>query len=324
MDIEKLLSLKPEVFLKPHLYIVKQMFPGNTAYRCGLSGGSLYKGSDRVFGSDAPGTLTGLLSRMTMYQNYWLPLKGTIYAALTIKEQLVSKPDDRLGTDYLGNPININKANQTLVRVREADFHEVLDQRGLRWHKDRKNELFVPGRKGVDELISAMRQIQGEEMYIFMENSYTTDVFYKGGSYRSATNVTDTFQKQMPPRAAAEEARVQTVTIKLSKKAIEELKSDAPAKFAQLIKIIDEVHKRPLTINLPSDTPPPSPPPSPAAETIIRIPRGEIQAILNGNKTQKQKAIENIVDKVVEKRVTRSQSRAQQPRRSVRLRDQQP
>jgi hypothetical protein len=272
MDIQKLLEMKPDVFLKPHLYIVKQDIPGNNAYRCGLSGGSLYKGSDRVFGADAPGSLTGLLSRLSMYLGFWtngLPKPyGRIYAALTIKEQLVSKPDDRLGTDYLGNPININKANQTLVRVREADFHEVLDQRGLRWDPTKKNELFVPGRKGVDELISAMRQIQGEEMYIFFENSYTTDVFYKGGSYRSATNVSNTFQKQMPPRAAAEEARVQTVTIKLSKKAIEELKSDAPAKFAQLIKIIDEVHKRPLTINLPSDSPPPSPPPSPAAETI--------------------------------------------------------
>ena len=322
MDIEKLLSLKPDVFYKPHLYIVKQDIPGNNAYRCGLSGGSLYKGSDRVFGADAPGSLTGLLSRLSMYLGFWtngLPKPyGRIYAALTIKEQLVSKPDDRLGTDYLGNPININKANQTLVRVREADFHEVLDQRGLRWDPTKKNELFVPGTKGVDELISAMRQIQGEEMYIFFENSYTTDVFYKGGSYRSATNVTDTFQKQMPPRAAAEEARVQTVTIKLSKKAIEELKSDAPAKFAQLIKIIDEVHKRPLTINLPPDTPPPSPPPSPAVETI-RIPRREIQFILNGNQVQKQQAVEKIVDQVVEKRVTRSQSRAQQPRRSARL-----
>ena len=153
-----------------------------------------------------------------------------------------------------------------------------------------------------------------------MENSYTTDLFYKGGSYRSATNVTDTFQKQMPPRAAAQEARVQTVTIKLSKKAIAELKSDAPAKFAQLIKLLDEVHRRPpLTINVPQGTPPPSPPPTPPATKTIRIPRDRIQAILNGNKTQKQKAIEKIVEQVVDKRVTRSQSAAVQPRRSARL-----
>ena len=101
MDIEKLISMKPDVFFRPHLYIVKQMFQGNTAFRCGMAGGSLYKGADRPYGSEAQGNLTGLLSRMTMYQNYWLPLKGTIFAALTIKEQLVSKPDDRLGTCLL-------------------------------------------------------------------------------------------------------------------------------------------------------------------------------------------------------------------------------
>ena len=317
MDIEKFLELKPEVFYKPHLYIVKQMFQGNTAYRCGLSGGSLFKGADRVFGADTPGSLTGLLSRMTMYQNYWLPLKGTIYAALTIKEQLVSKPDDRLGTDYLGNSININRANQTLVRIREADFHEVLDKRGFRWQKDRKNELFVPGRKGVEELISAMRQIQGEEMYIFMENSYTTDMLYKGGSPKAATFVTDTFQKQMPPRTSAQEARVQTITIKLSKKAIEELKSSAPTKFAQLIRILDEA-RLPKQKKGPSDTPPPS---DRRSIETIRIPRRQIDAIRDGNTQQKEKGIEKILEKIeLDKRVTRSQTKAAaQPRRSARL-----
>ena len=81
------------------------------------------------------------------YMGFWTPLKGTIYAALRIKAQLVAKPDQRLGTDYLGNAININQANQTLVRIRERDFHDVLDSRGLRWDRERKNELFVPGKK---------------------------------------------------------------------------------------------------------------------------------------------------------------------------------
>ena len=45
---------------------------------------------------------------------FWTPLKGTIYAALRIKAQLVAKPDQRLGEDYLGNPININQANHIL------------------------------------------------------------------------------------------------------------------------------------------------------------------------------------------------------------------
>ena len=149
MDIDVFLKQKPQWAYQPCLYIVKQMFEGNNAYRCGLSGGLQFKDSDRVYGADRPGSLSGLLSRMSMYMGFWTPLKGTIYAALRIKAQLVAKPDQRLGTDYLGNAININQSNQTLVRIRERDFHDVLDSRGLRWDKERKNELFVPGRKGV-------------------------------------------------------------------------------------------------------------------------------------------------------------------------------
>ena len=159
------------------------MFEGNNAYRCGLSGGLQFKDSDRVYGADRPGSLSGLLSRMSMYMGFWTPLKGTIYAALRIKAQLVAKPDQRLGTDYLGNAININQANQTLLRIRERNFHDVLDSRGLRWDRERKNELFVPGKKGVIELIAAMRQVKGEEMYIFSEDgflvsAYKRDCFY--------------------------------------------------------------------------------------------------------------------------------------------------
>ena len=238
MDIEQFLKLKPSWAYQPCLYIVKQMFEGNNAYRCGLSGGLQFKDSDRVYGADKPGSLSGLLSRMSMYMGFWTPLKGTIYACLRIKAQLVAKPDQRLGSDYLGNPININQGNQTLVRIRERDFHDVLDSRGLRWDKERKNELFVPGKKGVIELIAAMRQVKGEEMYIFSDKGPVEDVFYRGGSERKSMTVINTFQKQMQPREAAFEARAQSITIKLSQKAIEELKADSPAKFAQLIKLI--------------------------------------------------------------------------------------
>jgi hypothetical protein len=312
MDIEMFLKEKPSWAYQPCLYIVKQMFEGNNAYRCGLSGGLQFKDSDRVYGSDRPGSLSGLLSRMSMYMGFWTPLKGTIYAALRIKAQLVAKPDQRLGTDYLGNAININQANQTLVRIRERDFHDVLDSRGLRWDKERRNELFVPGKKGVVELIAAMRQIKGEQMFVFAKDGFMEDDFYRGGSERRSMVVTNTFQKQMQPREAAFEARAQTITIKLSQKAIEELKSDSPAKFAQLIKIIDSVYKRP--------TPVPATSPAP---TTIRVPRTQVQNILNGNAQQRANAINHLVERVIEKptpRVTRSQTRQQTVlRRSARL-----
>jgi len=266
-----------------------------------------------VYGADRPGSLSGLLSRMSMYMGFWTPLKGTIYAALRIKAQLVAKPDQRLGTDYLGNAININQANQTLVRIRERDFHDVLDSRGLRWDRERKNELFVPGKKGVIELIAAMRQVKGEEMYIFSEDGFVQDAFYRGGSERRATTVTNTFQKQMQPREAAFEARAATITIRLTPKAIQELQGESPAKFAQLIRIIDEVYKRPVSTTTTTKTP----------ATTIRVPRTQVQNILNGDAQQKAAAIDNLVERVIDKpvpRVTRSQTQRQNaPRRSARL-----
>ena len=302
MDIEKLLKLKPSFAYQPCLYIVKCMFEGNNAYRCGLSGSLQFKDSDRVYGSDRPGSLSGLLSRLSMYIGIWTPLKGTIYACLRIKSQLVAKPDQRLGTDYMGNPINIQQGGQTLVRIREKDFHDVLDSRGLRWDKERKNELFVPGKKGVIELIAAMRQVKGEEMFIFNENGFEEDLSYRGGSERLAQSVIDTFQKQMQPRNSAFEIRAPVITIKLTAKAIEDLQSESPAKFGQLVKIIDEVYKRPniTTIATPTDA-------------TIRVPQTQIKDILNGNVQQKATAINSLVERVIDKqqptqRVTRSQT----------------
>ena len=245
MDIQKFLDKKPDWGYLPALYIVKQNVEGNNAYRCGLSGGMQFKDSDRVYGSDKPGSLSGLLSRMSMYMGFWTngspkPF-GIIYAALQIKSQLVALPDQRLGTDSSGNVININNASQTLVRVRERDFHDILDSRNLRWDKERKNELFVPKKNGVEDLISAMRQVQGEKMYVFSEDNIREDVYYKGGSKRAASLVVNTSQKSMQSRIAAEENRAPSITIKLSRKAIEELKSDSLTKFTRLLKLIDEV-----------------------------------------------------------------------------------
>ena len=240
MDIEKFLELKPTWAYQPCLYIVKQNIPNNNAFRCGLSGGMQFKDSDRVYGSDL--TLSGLLSRMSMYMGFWTNGSrqpyGTIYAALRIKSQLVAKPGQRLGTDYLGNPTNINYGNQTLVRMREKDFHNILDSRKLRWDTGRKNELFVPGKKGVDELVACLRQVKGEEMYLFTDKGPIEDHFYRGGSNRGMTTTIDTFQRKMQPRDAALEARVPTVTFRMSRKGIEDLKNRAPETIAKLVEML--------------------------------------------------------------------------------------
>ena len=279
MDIETFLQLKPTWAYEPCLYIVKQMFPGNNAYRCGAAGTQLFKAADPVYGSDRSGSFTGLLGRMTMYKNYWLPLKGTLYAALRIKKQLIARPGQRVGVDSFGTQYNIDRGNQTLVLQREAEMHSEMDKRGLRWQKDKKNELFAP-RKSVKELIDAMRTIRGEDMYLFDSETIREDTTYDGG--RDRLELVMTQKRELPPRAAATEISAPTITLKLSKKAIEELQLLDPVKLAKLVDIIDAVTGRgapqkpqappqnpPLPVPIPQP-PPVQPPPVPRTREAIR------------------------------------------------------
>ena len=267
MDIDTFLQLKPTWAYEPCLYIVKQMFPGNNAYRCGAAGTQLFKAADPVYGSDRSGSFTGLLGRMTMYKNYWLPLKGTLYAALRIKKQLIARPGQRVGVDSFGAQYNIDRGNQTLVLQREAEMHSEMDKRGLRWQKDKKNELFAP-RKSVKELIDAMRTIRGEDMYLFDSETIREDTTYDGGRDRLELMMTQ--KRELPPRAAATEISAPTITLKLSKKAIKELQLLDPVKLAKLVDIIDAVTGRgaPQKPQAPAQNPPPpvpipQPPPAP-------------------------------------------------------------
>ena len=267
MDIETFLQMRPTWAYQPCLYIVKQMFPGNNAYRCGAAGTQLSKQADPVYGADRTGSLTGLLGRMTMYKNYWLPLKGRLYAALRIKKQLIARPGQRVGVDSFGAQYNIDRGNQTLVLQREAEMHSEMDKRGLRWQKDKKNELFAP-RKSVKELIDAMRTIRGEDMYLFDSETIREDTTYDGG--RDRLELVMTQKRELPPRAAATEISAPTITLKLSKKAIEELQLLDPVKLAKLVDIIDAVTGRgaPQKPQAPAQNPPPpvpipQPPPAP-------------------------------------------------------------
>ena len=267
MDIDTFLQMRPSWAYEPCLYIVKQMFPGNNAFRCGAAGTQLFKNADLVYGADRSNSLTGLLGRMTMYRNYWLPLKGRLYAALRIRKQLVARPGQRVGVDSFGAQYNIDRGNQTLVLQREAEMHSEMDKRGLRWQKDKKNELFAP-RKSVKELIDAMRTIRGEDMYLFDSETIREDTTYDGG--RDRLELVMTQKRELPPRAAATEISAPTITLKLSKKAIEELQLLDPVKLAKLVDIIDAVTGRgaPQKPQAPAQNPPPpvpipQPPPAP-------------------------------------------------------------
>ena len=273
MDIEAFLEAKPPWAYEPALYIVKQSPQlDSNAFRCGASGTQLSKGSDLVYGADRVGQLRGLLGRMVMYKNYWLPNKGTIYAALRVRQQLVARPDQRIGESQ-GQLFNITRGNQTLVLAREAEFHAELDRRGLRWQQDRNNELFQP-RKGVDELIAGLRQIRGEEMYLFDKTSIRQDSAYRGG--RALDILRETQPRLLPTRVAAAQARAPTITVRLSKEAIQQLQSADPKKFALLLDIVDAVNKsgRPHT---------------PQTPQVITMSRRDVEA-LRGNGTQEERA----------------------------------
>jgi hypothetical protein len=234
MDIEKFLELRPEWGQQPCLYIVRQMATENPgAHRCGASGTFLVPNQvdlDVPYRSDSA-ILKGLLGRMVMYQNYWLPIRGSLIAALRIKRALVAEPQQRTAEDSQGNTYNITRGNQTLVLTREKEFHQVLDQRGYRWQKDRRNELFQAPAK---ELIASLRQIRGEELYLFSKDSIMEDTAYKGGSRTERITITETAPRQQPQR----ESRVPSLTIGLSKASLDQLRSGSPQQFERLLALV--------------------------------------------------------------------------------------
>ena len=338
MDLETFIDLRPDWAFEPCLYIIEHPATGvdgqQPVFRCGASGTKLYKDSDRVYGADREGSLQGLLSRCRLYQGFWTPLTGKIYACLRVQRRLVATSSQRTGTDFVGNIFNIDRGNQTLVLAREAEMHAEMDSRGLRWKDDRKNELFVPGNLGVKELISAMRTIQGEEMYLFNESSITEDPAYRGGrsQVRGGTNLINTQARALPVRQAATEIRAPSITVKLSKKDIETLMNQNPEKFDSLVEIIRAVlkAKAPPPAPTPVTPPPPMTPPpvmpqerpdTPPPPPIIRLSAQAINALRTGSATpQATKAIAQVVTQLPQRRVTRSM--AVQPevrRRSARL-----
>jgi hypothetical protein len=252
MDIEKFLELRPEWAKSPALYIVRQMATENPgAYRCGASGTFLVPNQvdlDVPYRSESA-IFKGLLGRMVMYQNYWLPIKGQIFAALSIKRALVAEPQQRTNEDSMGNTYNITRGNQTLVLTREKEFHQVLDERGYRWQKDRRNELF---QAPVNQLIASLRQIRGEKMYLFTKDSITEDPNYRGGSRRERIAITETQPRQQPQR----ETKSPSLTITLSRSALEQLRSGSPQQFERLLNLVrafDEDRPRTTVVRAPKE-----------------------------------------------------------------------
>ena len=128
-----------------------------------------------------------------------------------------------------------------------------------------------------------MRTIRGEDMYLFDSETIREDTTYEG--WRERAELVMTKRRELPPRAAATEVSAPTITLKLSKKAIEELRLLDPVKLAKLVDIVDAVLGRekmkseppkgaaapPAPVRPPSPSPPPPvPTPQPAPPPLLR------------------------------------------------------
>lgn len=234
MDLQTFINLRPTWGQEPCLYIIKS--DASSAFRCGASGTFLHKDADLVYGAEKA-QLTGLLGRCNMYKNFWLPVKGKIYAALRVKRQLVATSKHRTNEDSQGNKYNISKGNHTLVLAKEAELHALLDKKNYRWkdpatNQPTESELF---QTSVQNLIATLRQIQGEEMYIFDSNSYKEDTAYRGG--KSHQDIVLTKPKQQQPRLVKEG---KTLQLKMTKNAIEQLKMGDPDMLEKLVDLLEE------------------------------------------------------------------------------------
>ena len=250
MDLEEFISRKEPFANSPCLYVILQdggiklangSFVQNNKYRCGASGTHLYQGADLPYRSE-DAINRGLNSRCNMYLGYFRPFSGKIFAALRIKQALVAEADrDRVATDSTGVTYNVDRGSRTLVLAREREFHQILDERGLRYMKHKRNELFEP-RSNVNELIAALRQVRGEEMYLMTKDTVSQDPKYR----KERITITETAPRQQPQR----ESRAPSLTITLSRSALEQLRSGNPTSFERLMNIVksfDEEKKKTTT-----------------------------------------------------------------------------
>jgi hypothetical protein len=240
MDLQDFLNIRPTWGQEPCLYIIKQECGNNKAFRCGASGTFLYKNADLVYGADKA-QLKGLLGRCSMYKNFWLPVKGKIFAALRIRKQLVATKQHKTNIDAHGNTYNVTKGNHTLVLAKEKEFHNLLDSKNFRWVdpvKKVKTESELFETNNVEHLINILRQIEGEEMFVFDSKGFVKDTKYNGG--KSNQDLILTRPKKQQARTVKDDS--ETLHLKMTKQAIEQLRMGDPETLQKLIDVLEETN----------------------------------------------------------------------------------
>ena len=278
MLLTKFLEQNYEWAQDPHLYIVEQIpqILNPPAHRCGAAGTYLYRDSDEPFKA-SENSQKGLQGRMTQYNNYFLPNVGKIHACLRMRKQLVALENQRVAGPP-GQEYNVDHGQQTEVLAKEKIFHHYLDELNLRWRKETRKELFVPT-GGVQQLVGALRRVQGLQLLLFDEDGWIEDTEYTGGerpppnlktmdtnrrtTAKSEPSIVVTLSaagiSQLKSRTEQSYRRLvnlvrdafnkemgttDIIRVKLRKKEIEELYSAQPQNVRKLVQLLDEVLQR--------------------------------------------------------------------------------
>ena len=165
-----------EPALKSGLYIVQQShLPLNLqAFRCGLAG----KPSDaaqRAF----QGKQSSFSSRFAAYLNTWLPTNAKVFAVLTVPRRIRAGFSDRVLSERQegDNREDYAREYQTLIQIREAQFHSLLLRYGMRrmglpgTEEERKRSEFFKG--SLAQAKRALKAIGRGDFFEFESNDIT-------------------------------------------------------------------------------------------------------------------------------------------------------
>ena len=165
-------SIEPA--LKSGLYIVQQsQLPKDVqAFRCGLAG----KPSDAAQQA-FQGKQSSFASRFATYLNYWLPTNAKVFAVLTVPRRIRAGFSDRILSErHEGdNREDYAREFQTLIQVREKQFHDLLSRYGMErlglpgTAEERKRSEFFRGT--LAQAKRALKAVGRGEYYEFDSNS---------------------------------------------------------------------------------------------------------------------------------------------------------
>ena len=275
------------IALKSGLYIVQQSHLPKQyqAFRCGLVAKPSYSeyAAQRAF----QGKQSSFSSRFATYLNYWLPTNAKVFACLTVPRRIRAGFSDRVLNEREegDNREDYAREYQTLIQVREAQFHSLLLRYGMQrmglpgTEEERKRSEFFKG-----SLVQAKRALKAIGRGDFFEfDSNDISKIRKQTLTRSDEIETTQVKLRESPRLVA------------NKETVELLAQNDPPTVQAIEKVSQAVRKSPRLNTSGSSTP-----------LTVTLREDDLERLRNGDQT-------------VARAITRLRD-IQQVRRSGRLR----